>query len=161
MGIKTRLFLATITVATPVVAHFEGRNLLAHLDPVGIPTICEGWTRGVQLGDKATPAPRPGASASGRPVRVRMHVLETMGFDAARIRVTINGRAQKTEAVLTNPGVEISFRVDAGLLKKHGNAVVAHLVGPRSSTFAQVDPATADHRRRSFAVRGMSVELDK
>jgi lysozyme len=55
MGIKTRLFLAAITVATPVVAHFEGRNLLAHLDPVGIPTICEGWTRGVQLGDKATP----------------------------------------------------------------------------------------------------------
>jgi hypothetical protein len=100
------------------------------------------------------------ASASGRPLRVRMHVLETMGFDAARIRVTINGRPQKVEASPGNPGVELSFRVDAGLLRKNGNAVVAHLVGPRSSTFAQVDPATADHRRRSFAVRSMALAFE-
>lgn len=34
----------------------EGRVLPAYLDPVGIPTICEGWTRGVKLGDVATHA---------------------------------------------------------------------------------------------------------
>jgi lysozyme len=34
---------------------FEGRSLLAYLDPVRIPTICEGITRGVKLGDVATP----------------------------------------------------------------------------------------------------------
>lgn len=34
----------------------EGRFLPAYLDPVGIPTICEGWTRGVKLGDVATNA---------------------------------------------------------------------------------------------------------
>lgn len=55
MGVKTRIALA-IVAATPVVALYEGRDLLAHLDPVGIPTICEGWTRGVRLGDVATDA---------------------------------------------------------------------------------------------------------
>lgn len=34
----------------------EGRVLPAYLDPVAIPTICEGWTRGVKLGDVATHA---------------------------------------------------------------------------------------------------------
>jgi len=55
VGIKSRIALA-IVAATPVVAHYEGRNLLAYLDPVGIPTICEGWTYGVRLGDVATDA---------------------------------------------------------------------------------------------------------
>lgn len=55
MGVKSRIALA-IVAATPVVAHYEGRNLLAYLDPVGIPTICEGWTYGVRLGDVATDA---------------------------------------------------------------------------------------------------------
>jgi lysozyme len=54
MGIKTRIALA-IVAATPVVAYYEGRSLLAYLDPVGIPTICDGWTYGVRLGDVATP----------------------------------------------------------------------------------------------------------
>ena len=34
----------------------EGRRNGAYLDPVGIPTICEGWTHGVQLGDWASDA---------------------------------------------------------------------------------------------------------
>lgn len=55
MSLKARI-AAAILVATPVVAYFEGRNLLAYLDPVGIPTICEGWTYGVRLGDVATNA---------------------------------------------------------------------------------------------------------
>lgn len=32
----------------------EGRRNDAYLDPVGIPTICEGWTHGVKLGDWAS-----------------------------------------------------------------------------------------------------------
>ncbi|WP_137971882.1 lysozyme [Pseudomonas sp. F(2018)] len=56
MGIKTRLLVATLSVATPVVGYYEGRSLLAYVDPVGTPTICDGWTRGVRLGDQATPA---------------------------------------------------------------------------------------------------------
>ncbi|MGB3287966.1 MAG: glycoside hydrolase family protein [Burkholderiaceae bacterium] len=30
--------------------------MVAYLDPIRIPTICEGWTRGVKLGDVATDA---------------------------------------------------------------------------------------------------------
>nr|WP_269497860.1 lysozyme [Castellaniella sp. S9] len=29
---------------------------MAYIDPVGIPTICEGFTHGVKMGDVATPA---------------------------------------------------------------------------------------------------------
>lgn len=54
MGVKARI-AAAVLAATPVVAYFEGRHLFAYLDPVGIPTICEGWTHGVKLGDTATP----------------------------------------------------------------------------------------------------------
>lgn len=45
-----------LTIAGAVVAPFEGRSLVAYLDPVGIPTICEGVTVGVKLGDAATDA---------------------------------------------------------------------------------------------------------
>lgn len=33
---------------------FEGRNLVAFLDPVGIPTICDGTTQRVHIGQVAT-----------------------------------------------------------------------------------------------------------
>jgi lysozyme len=33
----------------------EGLRLVAYLDPVGVPTICAGITKGVRLGDIATP----------------------------------------------------------------------------------------------------------
>ena len=45
-----------IGMAGAMVVWFEGRSLVAYLDPVGIPTICEGVTQGVRLGDVATPA---------------------------------------------------------------------------------------------------------
>ncbi|MFA5488612.1 MAG: lysozyme [Candidimonas sp.] len=41
--------------AIALVAAWEGRSLVAYVDPVGIPTICEGYTHGVRLGDVATP----------------------------------------------------------------------------------------------------------
>jgi lysozyme len=44
-----------LAVAAGMIGYFEGRSLFAYLDPVGIPTICEGVTRGVRLGDRATP----------------------------------------------------------------------------------------------------------
>ena len=43
-------------MAGVLVSNFEGRSLVAYLDPVGIPTICEGVTRGVRLGQSKTPA---------------------------------------------------------------------------------------------------------
>lgn len=45
-----------VAIVAAIVGQFEGRKLLAYIDPVGIPTICEGWTRGVALGDVATDA---------------------------------------------------------------------------------------------------------
>lgn len=43
-----------LMVAGSYIAYFEGRSLVAYLDPVGIPTICEGVTRGVRMGQVAT-----------------------------------------------------------------------------------------------------------
>ncbi len=39
-----------------LVGTFEGLRTYAYRDPVGIPTICFGETRGVKMGDKATVA---------------------------------------------------------------------------------------------------------
>jgi len=58
--LRSRLALqagAGVLVATvAVVGYFEGRSLVAYLDPVAIPTICDGYTHGVRMGDVATPA---------------------------------------------------------------------------------------------------------
>lgn len=42
--------------AIAMVGAFEGLRTYAYRDPVGIPTICFGETRGVKMGDKATVA---------------------------------------------------------------------------------------------------------
>lgn len=56
--LRSRLLAAgaagALGIATVVVGYFEGRSLVAYLDPVAIPTICDGYTHGVQLGDVAT-----------------------------------------------------------------------------------------------------------
>jgi lysozyme len=44
-----------LAMAASIVAMFEGRSLVAYLDPPGIPTICYGHTGGVSIGDTATP----------------------------------------------------------------------------------------------------------
>ena len=54
---KIQTALATATAATAIalaiIPEFEGTRYIAYLDPVGIPTICEGYTKGVKLGDTA------------------------------------------------------------------------------------------------------------
>lgn len=52
---RTGIGLAVaMSISTTIVGYFEGRSLIAYLDPVGIPTICDGITAGVSLGDTAT-----------------------------------------------------------------------------------------------------------
>ncbi|CUI03867.1 Lysozyme [Janthinobacterium sp. CG23_2] len=41
-------------IAVTMVGGFEGLRLAAYADPVGIPTICFGETKGVRLGQSAT-----------------------------------------------------------------------------------------------------------
>lgn len=41
-------------VLVSVVGGFEGLRTVAYLDPVGIPTVCFGETKGVKLGDRYT-----------------------------------------------------------------------------------------------------------
>lgn len=45
-----------IAASIPFISGWEGRSLQAYLDPVGIPTICDGETQGVRLGDQKTHA---------------------------------------------------------------------------------------------------------
>lgn len=58
-ALKSRLALkagtGVLALAVSAVGYFEGRSLVAYVDPVGIPTICDGYTHGVRLGDVATP----------------------------------------------------------------------------------------------------------
>lgn len=55
MKIGTKIAGGVLAAAISLVATFEGRSLVAYLDPVSIPTICEGYTHGVRMGDVATP----------------------------------------------------------------------------------------------------------
>ena len=55
MDLKTKLGSGVVAAAIVLVAAWEGRSLVAYVDPVGIPTICEGYTQGVKLGDVVTP----------------------------------------------------------------------------------------------------------
>jgi len=48
------LSAGALMTAAAIVTEFEGRSLIAYIDPVGIPTICDGITPGVKLGDVAT-----------------------------------------------------------------------------------------------------------
>ena len=47
---------AVIAASTPFIAKWEGLSLVAYRDIVGVPTVCYGETRGVQMGDKYTKA---------------------------------------------------------------------------------------------------------
>lgn len=51
---KSRLLASALAIALPLVGYYEGRSLIAYLDPVGIPTICDGITQGVALGQTRT-----------------------------------------------------------------------------------------------------------
>lgn len=42
-------------LALTLLAGAEGLSTVAYRDPVGIPTLCFGYTRGVEMGDTATP----------------------------------------------------------------------------------------------------------
>ncbi|MDT8465466.1 lysozyme [Alcaligenes nematophilus] len=55
MDLKTKLGAGVVSAAIALVAAWEGRSLIAYVDPVGIPTICDGYTQGVKLGDMASP----------------------------------------------------------------------------------------------------------
>lgn len=48
--------LAVSSIGVGIVSQWEGRRLNAYLDVAGIPTICDGITAGVRLGQTATHA---------------------------------------------------------------------------------------------------------
>ena len=50
-GAAATIAILVGTNGSGVIPQEEGRRQRAYLDPVGIPTICEGWTAGVKLGD--------------------------------------------------------------------------------------------------------------
>jgi lysozyme len=52
--LKRNAALAAVLIAA--VGAFEGLRTVAYRDPIGIPTICFGETRGVKMGDRATVA---------------------------------------------------------------------------------------------------------
>lgn len=60
MTIREKLIHAlgggALAIAIALAANFEGVRHEAYLDPVGIPTICDGHTQGVKLGMRATQA---------------------------------------------------------------------------------------------------------
>lgn len=56
MKLSRKALAGAMAIAIPLVSYYEGRSLIAYLDPVGIPTICEGITKGVKMGQTKTDA---------------------------------------------------------------------------------------------------------
>lgn len=52
---KARKAVTWGAIAVSCVAGFEGLRTVAYRDPVGIPTVCFGETKGVKMGDRYTP----------------------------------------------------------------------------------------------------------
>ncbi len=55
MNFNRHLSARGLLAAAACIAAFEGLRTAAYLDPVGIPTICFGETKGVKMGHTATP----------------------------------------------------------------------------------------------------------
>jgi lysozyme len=53
---KTRLVGTVAAAAIAIVGTYEGLSLTAYKDIVGVPTVCFGETRGVNMGDRYTKA---------------------------------------------------------------------------------------------------------
>ena len=68
MNLRQKIAVGALTgvlgMAGAVVTWFEGRSLVAYLDPVGIPTLCDGITAGVTLNQTATNAECDGLLAA-------------------------------------------------------------------------------------------------
>lgn len=54
LGISAAGTIGVAAIAAPFIGSWEGLRTAAYLDPVGIPTVCYGHTRGVELGDAYT-----------------------------------------------------------------------------------------------------------
>lgn len=54
LSVSAAAILSASVIATPFIAKHEGLRLAAYYDPVGIPTICYGYTRGVNIEDERT-----------------------------------------------------------------------------------------------------------
>lgn len=54
MPVKSRKTVAGLGIAVGLVAGFEGIRQNAYLDPIGVPTVCAGETKGVKLGQHYT-----------------------------------------------------------------------------------------------------------
>lgn len=65
--------LAISAAGLGFIAQQEGTELSAYLDPVGIPTICNGRTAGVRIGQRATFA------------QCRQYLLEDSGIAGSAI----------------------------------------------------------------------------
>jgi len=51
---SAKRYAAGIALASTMLVGFEGVRTVAYYDPVGIPTVCMGETRGVKIGDVYT-----------------------------------------------------------------------------------------------------------
>lgn len=76
-----------VGIAVSIVGAFEGLRTVAYLDPVGIPTICFGETKGVKMGDRATRAECDGMLADS------LHIANRQVSQCTRVPLSDSQRA--------------------------------------------------------------------
>lgn len=123
---------AWVAIATAIIASSEGLRTVASRDPVGIPTICFGETRGVQMGDKKTVAECEALLAA------RIHEFHA-GIDRC---VTAPMSPQRRAAV-------VSFAYNVGISAACSSTFVRKLNAG--------DPTACDELRRWVYAKGIKL----
>jgi lysozyme len=133
---------AVLALAIPAIQMWEGRSLVAYRDIVGIPTICDGETRGVKMGDTATPAQcdamtREAVAEFERAIRpclpARLPTETRAAFVSASYNIGIGALCGSSMARLAKAG-DLHGACDALLRwNKAGGKVVRGLVNRRNA----------------------------
>ncbi|WP_298938124.1 lysozyme [uncultured Ruegeria sp.] len=135
-----------LEIAVPFVGRWEGLRLEAYLDIVGVPTVCYGETKGVELGDTHTKAEcdamlareviayrdalRPAFSAET--LLYRMPVTRDVAFSSLAYNVGVSRTSKSTAVQRLNEGSIAGACTALGWWSKAGGRVVRGLVNRRS-----------------------------
>ncbi|WP_299084147.1 lysozyme [uncultured Ruegeria sp.] len=137
---------AFLEIAVPFVGRWEGLRLEAYLDIVGVPTVCYGETKGVELGDTHTKAEcdamlareviayrdalRPAFSAET--LLYRMPVTRDVAFSSLAYNVGVSRTSKSTAVQRLNEGSIAGACTALGWWNRGGGRVLRGLVNRRS-----------------------------
>ncbi|MGH1330763.1 MAG: lysozyme [Paracoccaceae bacterium] len=137
---------AFLEMAVPFIGRWEGLRLEAYLDIVGVPTVCYGETKGVQLGQSYTKAQcdamfsreiisyrdRLRPAFTSQTLANRLPIPRDVAFTSLAYNVGVSGTSKSTAVRRLNEGSIAGACTALGWWNKAGGRVVRGLVNRRT-----------------------------